>query len=204
MDLQVQELLDRIKAEGVDAAKAEAARIVADAESRANALVVAAEKAAAETERQAERRIAAMEAASRAALTQASRDTLIGLKGRVQAFAESMIRADAAAAFGPDTIAAILPGLLSGIAAQGEDRIEVLLDPTALTALDASLAARLARELGKGVEFKPFTGIDAGFRISAQGGAVQYDYSAESVAAIVASRVNARLADCLRDAAKGN
>ncbi len=204
MDLQVQELLDRIKAEGVDAAKAEATRIIAEAESRAGSVVAAAEKAAAETERQAELRIAAMERASRAALTQASRDALIGLKARVQAFAEGVVRADTATAFGPAQVASLLPAIVSGLAAGKDAQVEVLLDPAALAALDGSLAARLAAEIGKGVEFKPFPGIDAGFRISAEGGAVQYDYSADSLAAILASRVNVRLADCLRDAAKGN
>lgn len=205
MDLQVQELLDRIKTEGVDAAKAEAARILKDAEDRAAGIAAAAEKAAADAERASQARIAGMEAASRAALTQASRDALIGLKARVHSFMEQALRSDAAKAFGPDAMGALLPRLLVA-AAEGshEASLEVLLDAKTLSALDASLAARLSAEIGKGVVFKPFAGIDAGFRISTSDGAVQYDYSAESAAAIIASRVNARLADCVRDAAKGN
>lgn len=205
MDLQVQELLDRIKTEGVDAARAEATRIVQGARTEAAGIVAAAEKSAEEAERAAQARIAAMETASRSALAQASRDALIGLRARVQAFMEQAVKSDVARAFSPETVADLLPALLKAASlGSGDAGFEVLVDAKTLAGLDGSLARRLSEELGKGVEFKPFSGIDAGFRISAAGGAVQYDYSAESAASILASRLNARLADCVRDAATGN
>ena len=44
MDIRVQELLERIKREGVESAEAQAAAIVADAETRRSALIATAEK----------------------------------------------------------------------------------------------------------------------------------------------------------------
>ena len=63
MELQVQELLEKIKSEGMDVARAEAEKIVAHAEGKAKAIVGEAEKHAAELEAQAGSRIEAMEKA---------------------------------------------------------------------------------------------------------------------------------------------
>ncbi|MEN6364896.1 MAG: V-type ATP synthase subunit E [Rectinema sp.] len=200
MDLQLQELLDRIKTEGVDAAKTEAATIIEDAGRKAAAMIAEAERKVAGTEADSAARIASMESASLSALTQASRDALIALRAKVQSFLDQAVRSDAVEAFSAATVASLLPVMLAKAAETGSDDLEVLLDPETLKKLDASLAKRLALELGKGVELKPFDGIDAGFRISAVNGSVQYDYSAESAAAIIASRVNSRLAECVRNA----
>jgi V/A-type H+-transporting ATPase subunit E len=198
MELQVQELLERIKSEGVDAARAEAERIIAGAEGRAKAIVGEAGKNAVEIDAGARLRVDAMEKASRLALIQASRDTILALRGKVEGFMRSAILTTTAEVLDAAFIARILPGLLQSMVKETEGDLTVLLPPETLSALDSALANRLSEELGKGLEFKPFSGIDAGFRISVQGSSAHYDFSAESVAEILASRVNARLAECVK------
>ena len=61
MELQVQELLERIKADGINSAKVEAAAIRARAEEQAKAIVGEAESRAKLREAEAETRIATME-----------------------------------------------------------------------------------------------------------------------------------------------
>lgn len=198
MELQVQELLERIKSEGVEEARAEAGRIVAAAEEKAKAIAAAAEKKNGEAEAAAERRIAAAEQASRLALVQASRDTILALRASVQAFMDGVLRAAGSEVLDAKFIASILPDVLKAMMKETSGDLQVLLPPSTLAALDSALANRLASELGRGVQFKPFDGVDAGFRVAVEGSAVHYDFSAESVAAILASRVNARLAECVR------
>jgi len=198
MELQVQELLDRIKAEGVDEARAEAERIIADAEEKALAIASDAEKNASELETGAKARIEAMEKASRLALVQASRDTILALRGKVQDFMRAAILATSSDVMDAAFIAGLLPELLKSIAKETEGDLSILLPAETLKSLDSALANRLSRELGRGVQFKPFDGIDAGFRIAVEASSVQYDFSAESVAEILASRVNARLAECVK------
>lgn len=198
MELQVQELLDRIKSEGVDAARAEAATIIATAEEKANAAQSAAEKKAAELERSAESRIQAMDKASRLALLQASRDTILALRQKVQSFMREAILASTSEVLDSAFIAKILPGLLDSMAKGADGKLSVLVSPKVLASVDSALANRLSKELGRGVEFKPFAGLDAGFRIALEGSTAQYDFSAASIADIIASRVNERLAECVK------
>jgi V/A-type H+-transporting ATPase subunit E len=200
MEVQVQELLDRIKSEGVDAARAEATKLLAQAESRAAAMIAEAERATAELEASAKARIEAMEKASRLALVQASRDTILALREKVQNFMQEAVLSSTTEAFDAEFIAKVLPSILPLVAAENSGTLEVLLKPETLGSLDSSLASRLSKELERGVRFKPFTGMDAGFRIAVEGSAVRYDFSAESVAAMLSTRVNARLGECLKAA----
>lgn len=202
MELQVQELLDRIKSDGVDVARAEAAKIVAAAEDRAVALQSSAEKKIAEMERSAESRIEAMEKASRLALLQASRDTILGLRQKVQAFMQEAVLASTSEVLDSSFIAKILPELLVSMAKGSDGKLSILVSPKVLASMDSALANRLSKEMGKGVEFKPFAGIDAGFRIAMEGSTAQYDFSAASIADILASRVNERLAECVKASLK--
>ncbi|HWR11252.1 MAG TPA: V-type ATP synthase subunit E [Rectinemataceae bacterium] len=198
MELQVQELLKRIKDEGVDEARAEAERIVAEADLKAKAIVVKAEKSAFELEAGAATRIEAMEKASKLALVQASRDTILALREKVQGFMRDAIVATSAEVLDAAFIEKVLPDLLKSMVKETQGDLVILLPPATLKSLASAFANRLAKELGKGVQFKPFDGIDAGFRIAVEASSVQYDFSAESVAEILASRVNARLAECVK------
>lgn len=198
MELQVQELLERIKSEGVDAAQAEAGRIISGAQAQAKALAADAEKKAAEMEAGAKARVEAMEKASKLALAQASRDTVLALRARVQEFMRAAIHSSTVEALDAGFIAKILPELLNAMAKDTGSDLTVFLPAKTLEALDGALANRLAKEIGAGVQFKPFDGIDAGFRIAVDASGARYDFSAESIADILASRVNARLAECVQ------
>jgi len=199
MELQVQELLERIKSEGVDAARAEADRIVANAEEKAESIVKGAERSAVELEAGAKSRIDAMEKASRLALIQASRDTVLALRGKVQNFMSNAILASTSEVLSAEYLSKILPELLKEMVKDTSGDIQVLLPGKTIDSLDGALANRLSRELGKGITFKPFEGIDSGFRISMDGSSAHYDFSAEAVSEILASRVNARLGEYVKE-----
>lgn len=204
MELQVQELLERIKSEGTDAARSEAEKIIAQAEDKARSIIEQSEKTTREMEEASKARIEAMEKASMLALSQASRDTILALRRKVQAFFENMLVAASAETFDAAFLAKVLPSLLKEIATVSSGDLAVLLPAKTLSEIDQALAARLSKELGRGVEFKPFAGLDSGFRVGVSGSSVQYDFSAESVAEVLASRVNARLAECVRESVKGS
>ncbi len=197
MELQIQELLQKIQSEGVDAARAEADKILADARSSASALTDAARKKAGELEAEARAKIESAEKASKLALIQASRDTILGLREKVQTFMDAAVLSTVKETFTADYCATLLPSILAKLAADGSPDLTVLLPAKTLAQLDSSLASRLSSELGTGVTFKPFAGVDAGFRVMTSGSSAHYDFSAEAVAQIIASRVNARLAECV-------
>lgn len=201
MELQVQELLAKIKADGVDVARQEADKIIADAKNQAAVIVAAAENHAKEIEKAAEDRIASQEKAFDLTLEQASRDTMLSLRKKVEVFMAEAIKADSNQVFDASLLGKYLPELLKAMAKDNDGDISVFVSRETLAALDGALAARLAAELGRGVEFKPFDGIDAGFRVGFNDGTVQYDFSSRAVAEVLAYRVDKRLAECLKIAA---
>lgn len=197
MELQIQELLQKIQSEGVDAARAEADKILADARASAAALIEAAQKKVNELELESRAKIESAEKASRLALIQASRDTILGLREKVQTFMDAAVLSTVKEAFSAQYLATLLPAILGNLLANGSTDLTVLLPAKTLAQLDSSLASRLSMELGSGITFKPFAGVDAGFRIMAQGSSAHYDFSAEAVAQVLSSRVNSRLAECV-------
>ncbi len=204
MELQVQELLERIKSEGIDSAKAEAGRIIAEAEAKAAALLEDAEKAASGSEEAARLRIQNMENASRVALAQASRDTLLALKESVQTFFDNLIVASTGEAFDANFVQKILPEILKEMAKNLNGDFIVSVPEKVQASLDQALSVRMSKELSRGVEFKVFPGIDAGFRVSGKDSTIQYDFSAEAVAAIISARLNARLSEIVNESVKGS
>ncbi|SLM19772.1 putative V-type ATP synthase subunit E [uncultured spirochete] len=200
MEIQVQELLERIRSEGIETAKQQAEEIIQKAQSEASEIVSRAKKEAEEVQDEASRRIDSMEAASRASLLQASRDTMIALKQSIQRFIDAAISVDVDNAFDEKMAIQVIPEVLKALALNQSVDTEILLPPALIQKIDASLSARLAKELSKGVTFKPYPSIDAGFRVAQVGSAAQYDFSAESLAQILSARVNSLLSEYLKEA----
>jgi len=201
MEIQLQELLDKIKREGVDTARAESERLLAEAQETRKALLGEAEREARAIVDKARADAARAEESGRAALAQASRDLLLSVRDSLQGLLDSLIRGETAAAFGPEVLAEALPAVLKSLAAGGTEDLAVLLPPALLKKLDDRFTARLAAELKKGVQLKPAPDLEAGFRVVEKDGAAYFDFSSDTVAALLARRLNARLAEILKTAA---
>lgn len=204
MDIQLQELLEKIKRDGVESARAEAARIVAEGEAAKRARVEEASREAKAIVEKAKAEAARAEESGRAALAQASRDLLLAFRGSLEGILAKAVSSETKAAYGPEVLAEAIPAAVKALAAGGsESGLAVLLPPQELRKLEGRFAGLLSEELKKGVELKPYADLDAGFRIAERGGAAYYDFSAEALAELFAKHLNARLAETLRSAAKG-
>lgn len=202
MDIRVQELLDKIKRDGVEHAEAEAAKIRAGAELARAAIVEAAHKEAKDIVDKAKADAARDEASGRAALKQASRDLVLAFRGEVEKALGAIVRADVEASFDADTLKKALPGILEAWAKDGRDDLAVLVPEKDLAALSAYFKDKLAARFKKGVELKPLKNSKAGFRISEKDGAAYYDFSAEAVAGMLGAYLNAQLAAIMAEAAE--
>ncbi|MCL2380422.1 MAG: V-type ATP synthase subunit E [Treponema sp.] len=205
MEIQLQELLDKIKKDGIESASAEAAKLKAEAEAEAARIVAAAQKEAAGIVSRGKADADRSEKAGIAALEQASRNLILAFKGEIQALLDKIVAQAATAAYGEDTLKAALPEILKIWASKaGSDTLDVLLPEGDLQKLQSWFDGKLAAELKKGVELKPVRNLGAGFRISDKDGSAYYDFSAESVAQLLSTYLNPRLAGILQHTDKGN
>jgi V/A-type H+-transporting ATPase subunit E len=203
MDIQLQELIDKIKKDGIEGAAAETVRLKSQAEGEAKHIVEAAQKEAeaiiAKGKADAER----SEKAGVAALEQASRNLVLAFRAEIEALLNSIVARELVAAYSDDTLKAALPDILKAWAAKGGDSLDVMVSAATLNNLSEWFNEKLVAELGKGVELKSDRNLGAGFHIANKDGSAYYDFSAESVAELLSAYLNPKLAEILQESAKG-
>jgi V/A-type H+-transporting ATPase subunit E len=203
MDIQLQELIDKIKKDGIESASDEAARLKFQAEAEAKRIVEAANKEAEAVISRGRADAERSEKAGIAALEQASRNLVLAFKAEIQTLLDKIIAQGVSASFGDDALKSVLPDLVKSWAAKGSDELAVILPEGQLGKLQGYFNEKLAAELKKGVELKSDRNLGAGFRIANKEGSAYYDFSAESVAELLSAYLNPRLAEILKTTAKG-
>lgn len=205
MDFQLQELIDKIKKDGVSSAESAAAQITADAEKKAASIVEDAQKKSDDMIKNAKSEIARLEKASEDAVKQACRNMLISFRDSLVAELDGIVQSETAKSYSPDLMKSLIPDTVKAWCKNADaSELSVILSEKDLKSLEGELKAALKAEIEKGLEIKPDSTLSAGFRIGVNNGAAFYDYSAESVADLFSAYLNPRVAALMKDAAKGN
>ncbi|GMO61852.1 MAG: V-type ATP synthase subunit E [Treponemataceae bacterium] len=203
MDIQVQELIDKIKKDGVAEAEAKAAGITKQAEEKAKNIIAEAEAKAAELTKKAKQENERLEKSSIDAISQAGRNLLITFRDGLVKELDAFIATESAKAYSADTLKTLIPELVKawGKNPESED-LTVLLSKKDLDTLESSLKAALKDKIAKGLEIKADNELSGGFRIGVKDGSAYYDFSEEAVSNLFAQYLNPRIADILRGASK--
>ena len=201
MEIQLQELIDKIKKEGIESASEEAARIKRDAEKEASGIIGAAQKEAADILARGKADTERVEKAGAVALEQASRNLILAFKTEIQSLLDRIVGQAAVSAYSADTLKAVLPELLkTWVSKSGSDSVDLLLSEKDLEKLRSWSTGALAAELKKGVELKSDRNLSAGFKIANKDGSAYYDFSSESVAELLSAYLNPQLSELLKAA----
>ncbi len=199
MSIQVKELIEKIKNEGVVAAEDEAKRVIEGAEKKAAQIIKSAKAEADAHKSKAENEIKKQEAASRDALKQAARDILIGLEKDVIARFEAVIDESVNGALTPELMKKLIIDLAASWAEKGEDGIKIVLSSQDAKELEAGLKSELSRRFKEGVEIVPSPKFSKGFRIGGKDG-VLYNFTQEGIAEVLAETLSPALAATLKEA----
>jgi V/A-type H+-transporting ATPase subunit E len=207
MEIQLQELIEKIKRDGIEAASSEASRLKARAEAEAKRVVEGARKEADVIVARAKADAERFEKAGIASVGQASRNLVLAFKSEIQSILDKLVARELAVSYDDDALKAALPGIIKGWAAKdgagGADSLSLILPEAQLKRLEAFFREKLSLELEKGLELKADRNLGAGFRIANKDGSAYYDFSAESVAELLSAYLNPRLAEILQNQAKG-
>ena len=191
MDVQLKELIDKIKNDGVKSAEENAARIISEAEDRAAAIVKKANEEAETAKKAAKAEAEKAERSGREAIRQAGRDLVLTVKGEVEALFGKLLEAETAGAMDPAAMAEAVSAAVKSLAGADAGSFDVLVSEASLSAVEKGMKAKLASELAAGLEIKPFKGIDAGFRVSRKDGTAFFDFSEKEIAAMLGRYLNA-------------
>ena len=203
MDVQLQELIDKIKKDGVVTAEAEASKIVEASEKKAEGIIADAQAKAAEIIKNAKAETERMEKASEEAIIQAGRNMLLSFKDSLIGELDGLIKAETEKAESKEVLTKLIPETVKVWAKNADaSELSVLLSEKDLKILESALTSELKAEVSKGLEIKPDKTLSAGFRIGVKNGAAYYDYSADSLAEMFAAYLNPKVAALLKTAAK--
>jgi len=204
MEIQVQELIDKIKKDGIGSASQEASRIKSEAEAEARRIVEAAKKEADEIISRGKQDAERSEKAGIAALEQASRNLVLVFKDEIQGLLDRIIGEHVSTHYNDDVLKAAMPEMLKKWAEKGGNDLSIILPESELEKIKGFFSEKLTGELWKGVELKSNRKLTSGFRISNRDGSVYYDFSAEAVTNLLSAYLNPKLAEILKTSAKGN
>ncbi|HCI44990.1 MAG TPA: hypothetical protein DE315_05640 [Candidatus Omnitrophica bacterium] len=200
MSQQVQELIDKIKEEGIQAADQKAREIEEQAKRNAQGTLDEANKRARELISDAEEEIRKKQEASRTALQQASRDTLLSLKKEVQKLLHKVIAAQVADALTPDKLSDIIAAVAhKSVDGKSADAgVGVVLSPKDLKELRDGFLAKLQKQLKHPIHFQASEDIGKGFTVSFDSGKSSFDFSEAALAEYLSVYLNEELAALLK------
>jgi V/A-type H+-transporting ATPase subunit E len=199
MEMQLDEFVQKIKKDGVVAAKQEAEHIIAKAREEAATLIKEAQEKAKYLEHQAQEQAHLSEQRGRTALVQASRDLLLNMSSKITALFDAALGTGVAQAMSAESLPNMIKGVLQGLSKDKNYAIE--LSPDMAQKIGDTLKSSLNKELGMGIDILPTKMVQAGFRIQEIDGKVSYDFSDKVIAQNLAAYVNPKLAEDIKKAA---
>ncbi len=201
MEIQLQELIEQIKKDGVDAAETQAAAILESAKAEAEKIVaeakLQADKLIADAKSENEKTVKSGEDAIR----QAGRNLLISFRESVTRELKAIVSDNVNAVYSSDDFAKLIVSAVEAWAGKPEsDDITVILNGSDLAKLEEALLAELKAKMLGGVTLKANDNFDGGFRVAVNNGAVYYDYSAEAVTDMLSNYLSPRVTALLKEA----
>ncbi len=201
MEIQLQELIDQIKKDGVDAAETEARSIVESAEKQAEKIISDAQAKADKILLNAKNENERMVKSSEDAIRQAGRNLLISFRESVARELKAIAKKNVTGVYSSDALAQLIVKVVECWAAKPDaEDVAVILNSNDLKALEDALLSSLKERLLNGVTLKANDSFDGGFRIAVNNGAAYYDYSAEAVTEMLSNYLSPRVTELLKEA----
>ena len=201
MEIQLQELIDQIKKDGVETAEAQAAAILETAKAEAEKIIAdaktQADKIMSDAKNENERTVKSGEDAIR----QAGRNLLISFRESVTKELNAIIGENVSSVYSDNSLSQLIIRIVEGWASKPDaDDLSVILSSDDLAKLEDSLLAELKAKMLTGVTLKANDNVDGGFRIAVNGDGAYYDYSKEAVTDMLSSYLSPKITALLKEA----
>ena len=195
MDVKLENLIEKIKKEGVEDAQRKADEILKKAEKEAASIVEDARKEAEKIQKEAERKIGQFQKNSELALQQANRDAQLLLKEKLMAMFDRVFKREVSGTLTHDFVKELILNIVKTWAKKSEVEIEV--NEKDKKKLEKLMFEGISKDLKDAILVKPSPDMEHGFRVGMKGEDVYYDFSDESIAEMLKGFLNPRLNDIL-------
>ena len=203
MEVQLQELIEKIKNEGVGVAEEKATSIIKEAEEKVASIIKEAESKAEAIVKKAKEEQERFEKASTSSVRQAARNTIIAFRESLIAQLDAIIKVETLNKYDATVLTTLIPEVVMAmIKKEHAEGASVMLKEKDAKALEKSLIAAFKAHLMEGINVLPDYNIKAGFKVSEKGATSYCDFTNESVAEAFSAYLSPRLRDILKEAAK--
>ncbi len=200
MSQQVQELIDKIKSEGIQAAEKKAGEIESQAKDKADRIINDAKKQGEQFIASAQADIKKMKESTIVALQQASRDTLLNLRKEIQGILHNILTAQVRETMTPEQLSQILEAVIKNYLSHSTAKAEiaVTLSHHDLKILRDGFIKKLQDHLKHPIKFHASAEISKGFTISFDSGKSSFDFTDESLVEYLANYLNPDVSDIVK------
>jgi V/A-type H+-transporting ATPase subunit E len=198
MSVQLQELIERIKREGVQEAEARAEDIKKKAEDEASRIIDSAKREAESRLEKAKQEIEQFDVASKEAIKQAGRDLVLKVESEITGLFDGILKQEIKEALDQQVLKDSVLALIQAWGKQKSEDYEIILSEKNRDAVWDYLVKHLKEDVRKGVEIKPTNQIDSGFRVAEKDGAAYFDFSDRGLADFLMEYLNPRVAEILK------
>ena len=178
MELQIKELVDSIRKDGIDTARAEADSIIADAKTQAENIIAKANAEADSIKERNEKDIEILKENAKMTAEHAKRDALLSFKDSVKAEFETILNNNIKKVVSGDSLAGLIR---AAIADEDPSNYEA-----EIAEVSDGIRSQLAEEVKNGLEIKVSPKVRYGFRLASKDGSGYFDCSNEEIARMLA------------------
>lgn len=188
------DLIQKIKSEGIDEAERKSEEIIKEARRAASEILNKARQDASSITEEVEEEIRKREESSKIALEQAARDIILSIRTSLTEIFNSLIKKEYQNVLSGKILETVLLKLIEGWQKNemGDTDIELFLSESDRDALFEGFLSKLKEEIKSGIELKIHPDIEGGFRIGMKGSHVYYDFTDKGIADILAEYLNPR------------
>ncbi|MBP5586293.1 MAG: hypothetical protein J6Y92_08075 [Lentisphaeria bacterium] len=198
MSEELQGLLNKIQAEGLEKAETERARLVAEAKAQADAIIAEAKAQADKIRKDAETDAEEFRKKADDAVRQAARDVIISLQDDLQKKLRAVVREATAQAMTPEAMAGLIAKIAEQFVRNAASGAEVILPAREREDAAQKLIGCLPDTLKKNASVQLGRGFAAGFKIGFNNSEVFLDFSDEALADVICEFVGPKLAAVIK------
>ncbi len=191
-EANLDDLIKKIKKDGINEANKKAEEIVKEAESKAANILEDAQKEARRILDESEKEIIKKEEVSKKAIEQAVRDSIISIRNYIVDLFDELIKEDSIKVLSGKTLESVLIKAIDAFCRNDNPEIEVFLSESDRDELLDYFLQRFRNKIKCGIELKVHPKIESGFRIGKKGDHIYYDFTDEGIAYFIAEYLNPR------------
>jgi len=187
MEIKLDNLIEKLKQDGIAAGQRAADEIVKKAESNATEIVATAQQEAQKIIEDARQAATRLQTNAETAIRQAARDTVLTTKEQLQKLLDRVLKKEIAQTLTPDFLKELI---LTVIKANAGGELQFSLSEKDAAKLQDFLLKATRDSLREPVAFRVERGLASGFRVSRKGTDVCYDFTDQSIADLLKEFLN--------------